>query len=184
MTAEHMTLPGKAWLVRASVRNALLGPREGLVVKPVAAALKYGFPNARESDPAVVVPGDRGHRSKRRDSANELTQGGKTRTPVHEVSAQQNDVGTFPGNDLQDSLEHLLGAVLLQMKIAGKENSPAKAEMVESLTPHHQGSACSYLQRFDTTLPDAHSGNRIRSRVIARSHTMPPANLSGTTSSR
>ena len=148
MATKNMTLRAKARLIRPAVDDTLLSPLKGRIVKPVTARMKNGFADSSKPNPAVVIAANRCDRSMPGDLTDKFVQGRKPGTPVHKVAPEQDDVGPFPGNDFEQALDNLGRAALFQMKIAGKKDSSAQAEMPEFLVAHGKRPSRSDLQRL------------------------------------
>jgi len=114
----------------------------------MAATGENSVPHACESSPAIVIPAHCSDRSGARHVFDEILQRLNSATPVHEVAAEQDDIGALVRHDVAKPIQQVRRPVFAQMKVAHKEDPLAEAELRDRFTADEKRPAGPDLQLF------------------------------------
>jgi hypothetical protein len=136
MSAENMEVCAQELLFRSAVGHGVGDPAQGLILQPKTPTAQHRFTNVSEPDPPVVISANGTDWSHTAHAFNQTFQRRYAQPPVHQISTEQNNVRLFPGNDIENAVNHVSRSILLEVKIAGKKDALAEGRVRDSLTTH------------------------------------------------
>jgi hypothetical protein len=104
----------------------------------MSAACQHRGANLVHADPAVMISRDGAERSDFGQSFNQGLQRLQATCGIHQISAKQDKVRTFPRRDLQQSINYVSRSILSQMKVTRKEETLPRADIRDSFTADEQ----------------------------------------------
>ena len=172
---KHLAFGRNSLLLGSPVSYGIRRPPKRFVFQPMTACVSHGLSHARESDPSIVIPSNGCDRCRSGHACNKHVQRLQSTLPVHQVSAEQDDVGALPRHDPENVGDHVPGRTPSEVQVAGKEDSLADLERWDSFAPDKKRSA-----RSDFQMPqEVHRGKRTLTSPIASSQTDTPASING-----
>ena len=101
MGAEQMITCRLDWLAAGGIDGAIRSEEPWCVLQPVPAACPHRGTKLIDADPSVMVSSYGAELSDTRHFSNQRLQRLKAACGIHQISAQQDKVGTFRQRDLQ-----------------------------------------------------------------------------------
>ena len=177
--AQQMITRSLDRLLAGAVYGAVGGQEPRRIFQPAPAASQHGGSNPGDADPAVMVSSNGADRSDTRQSPDQRLKRLRATCPIHQVSAKQYKVRTFPRCDLHQSVNNVARSMLSQMKITCEQDAFPHADVRDAFTAHQQRSSRTNLDAMEQCAQDLHRGDRTLSSAITNVQVSTPATAKG-----